>query len=163
MGPAGTTLVIIKEEILGKVERHIPTMLNYQIHIDKESMANTPSVFAVYVSMLTLEWLKDLGGIKFIEEVNTKKAALLYSEIDRNSLFEGIVVKEDRSTMNATFILTNNNLIETFNTMWKEAGISGLNGHRSVGGYRASMYNALPLHSVQVLVDVMQELERRQK
>jgi phosphoserine aminotransferase len=161
MGPAGTTLVIIKEEILGKVERHIPTMLNYQIHIDKESMANTPSVFAVYVSMLTLEWLKDLGGIKFIEEVNTKKAALLYSEIDRNSLFEGIVAKEDRSTMNATFILTNSNLIETFNTMWKEAGISGLNGHRSVGGYRASMYNALPLYSVQVLVDVMQELEEK--
>ena len=163
MGPAGTTLVIIKEEILGKVERHIPTMLNYQIHIDKESMANTPSVFAVYVSMLTLEWLKDLGGIKFIEEVNTKKAALLYYEIDRNSLFEGIVAKEDRSTMNATFILTNSNLIEIFNTMWKEAGISGLNGHRSVGGYRASMYNALPLYSVQVLVDVMQELERTQK
>jgi phosphoserine aminotransferase len=126
-------------------------------------MANTPSVFAVYVSMLTLEWLKDLGGIKFIEEVNTKKAALLYYEIDRNSLFEGIVAKEDRSTMNATFILTNSNLIETFNTMWKEAGISGLNGHRSVGGYRASMYNALPLYSVQVLVDVMQELERTQK
>tara|TARA_B110000091_G_scaffold213512_1_gene263154 strand:- start:249 stop:1316 length:1068 start_codon:yes stop_codon:yes gene_type:complete len=163
MGPAGTTLVIIKEEILGKVERHIPTMLNYQIHIDKESMANTPSVFAVYVSMLTLEWLKDLGGIKFIEEVNNKKAALLYYEIDRNSLFEGIVAKEDRSIMNATFILTNSNLIEIFNTMWKEAGISGLNGHRSVGGYRASMYNALPLYSVQVLVDVMQELERTQK
>tara|TARA_B110000902_G_scaffold165238_1_gene188737 strand:- start:1341 stop:2414 length:1074 start_codon:yes stop_codon:yes gene_type:complete len=161
MGPAGTTLVIIKEDILGKVERHIPSMLNYQIHIDKDSMFNTPAVFAVYVSMLTLEWLKDLGGIKFIEEVNNKKAALLYNEIDRNSLFKGVVVKEDRSTMNATFILTDESLTETFNNMWEKAGISGINGHRSVGGYRASMYNALPLHSVQALVDVMQKLERK--
>jgi len=163
MGPAGTTLVIIKEDVLGKVERHIPSMLNYHIHIDKDSMFNTPSVFAVYVSMLTLQWLKDLGGIPFIEEVNNKKAALLYSEIDRNPLFKGIVAKEDRSTMNATFILTDESLKETFDTMWAEAGISGLNGHRSVGGYRASMYNALPLYSVQALVDVMQELERTQK
>jgi phosphoserine aminotransferase len=162
MGPAGTTLVIIKEDILGKVERHIPSMLNYQIHINKDSMFNTPAVFAVYVSMLTLEWLKDLGGIKFIEEVNNKKAALLYNEIDRNPLFKGIVVKEDRSTMNATFILTDESLTETFNNMWEKAGISGINGHRSVGGYRASMYNALPLHSVQALVDVMQQLEINQ-
>ena len=161
MGPAGTTLVIIKEEILGKVERDIPTMLNYQAHIAKESMANTPAVFAVYVSMLTMQWLKDLGGIKFIEEVNNKKAALLYAEIDRNSLFTGIVAKEDRSTMNATFTLTDVSLKETFDTMWSAAGINGLNGHRSVGGYRASMYNALPLYSVQVLVDIMQELEAK--
>jgi len=161
MGPAGTTLVIIKEDILGKVERHIPSMLNYQIHIDKDSMFNTPSVFAVYVSMLTLEWLKDLGGIPFIEEVNNKKAALLYDEIDRNSLFKGIVAKEDRSTMNATFSLVDESHKATFDTMWQEAGISGLNGHRSVGGYRASMYNALPLYSVQALVDVMQEFERK--
>jgi len=161
MGPAGTTLVIIKEEILGKVERQIPTMLDYQVHIAKESMANTPSVFAVYVSMLTMQWLKDLGGIKFIEEVNNKKAALLYTEIDRNSLFTGIVAKEDRSTMNATFTLTDASLKETFDVMWSTAGISGLNGHRSVGGYRASMYNALPLYSVQVLVDIMQELEAK--
>ncbi len=161
MGPAGTTLVIIKESILGKVERHIPSMLNYQVHIDKDSMFNTPSVFAVYVSMLTLQWLKDLGGIAFIEEVNKKKAELLYNEIDRNPLFKGIVAKEDRSTMNATFVLTDESLQETFDKMWKEAGINGLNGHRSVGGYRASMYNALPLYSVQVLVDVMQELSRK--
>jgi phosphoserine aminotransferase len=161
MGPAGTTLVIIKEEILGKVERQIPTMLDYQVHIAKESMANTPSVFAVYVSMLTMQWLKDLGGIKFIEEVNNKKAALLYTEIDRNSLFIGIVAKEDRSTMNATFTLTDASLKETFDIMWSNAGINGLNGHRSVGGYRASMYNALPLYSVQVLVDIMQELEAK--
>ena len=160
MGPAGATLVVIKEDILGKVERHIPSMLNYQVHIDKDSMFNTPSVFAVYVSMLTLQWLKDLGGIPFIEKVNNKKAELLYNEIDRNQLFKGIVAKEDRSTMNATFTLDNESHKETFDAMWQEAGINGLNGHRSVGGYRASMYNALPLYSVQALVDVMQEFER---
>ncbi|WP_299671818.1 3-phosphoserine/phosphohydroxythreonine transaminase [uncultured Polaribacter sp.] len=160
MGPAGTTLVVVKEEILGKVERHIPSMLSYQTHIEKDSMFNTPAVFPVYVSMLTMQWLKDLGGIQFIEEVNTKKAALLYDEIDRNPLFKGIVAKEDRSTMNATFNLTDDSLKKTFDKMWTAAGINGLNGHRSVGGYRASMYNALPLYSVQVLVDVMQTLEK---
>jgi len=159
MGPAGTTLVIIKEEILGKVERHIPSMLNYQVHIKSESMFNTPAVFPVYVSMLTLQWLKDLGGIPFIEEVNNKKAELLYAEIDRNPLFKGIVAKEDRSIMNATFVLTYESLTEKFDTMCKDAGINGLNGHRSVGGYRASMYNALPLYSVQALVDVMKALK----
>jgi phosphoserine aminotransferase len=161
MGPAGATLVVIKEAILGNVDRVIPSMLDYKTHIDKDSMFNTPSVFAVYVSMLTLQWLKELGGIPFIEKVNNQKAALLYNEVDRNSLFKGVVAKEDRSTMNATFILTDNNLKETFETMCAEAGIIGINGHRSVGGYRASMYNALPLYSVQVLVDVMQELERK--
>ena len=161
IGPAGTTLVVLKEEILGKVERHIPSMLNYQTHLDKESMFNTPAVFSIYVSMLTLQWLKDLGGISFIEKVNEKKAALLYGEIDRNPLFEGIVVKEDRSIMNATFVLKENTLTEKFDKMWQEANINGLHGHRSVGGYRASMYNALPLYSVQALVDVMQELERK--
>ena len=160
MGPAGATLIVIKEEILGKVTRHIPSMLNYQTHIDKDSMFNTPSVFAVYVATLTMQWLKDLGGIPFIETVNNKKAVLLYAEIDRNPLFEGIVAKEDRSTMNATFVLTDPSLKETFDTLWKEAGINGLTGHRSVGGYRASMYNALPLYSVQVLVDTMQALEK---
>ncbi len=161
MGPAGTTLVIIKEDVLGKVEREIPSMLNYQVHIDKDSMFNTPSVFAVYVSMLTLEWLKDLGGIEYIEEVNNKKAALLYAEIDRNPLFKGIVAKEDRSTMNATFNLVDESHKETFDKLCAEAGINGINGHRSVGGYRASMYNALPLYSVQALVDVMQALEKK--
>lgn len=160
MGPAGTTLVIIKESILGKVERHIPSMMNYQVHIDKDSMFNTPAVFPIYVSMLTLQWLKDLGGIPFIEKVNNQKAELLYSEIDRNPLFKGIVAKEDRSTMNATFVLTDDSLTEKFDKMWQDANINGLHGHRSVGGYRASMYNALPLYSVQALVDVMQELER---
>ncbi len=160
MGPAGTTLVIVKDDLLGKVSRAIPAMLDYQVHINKDSMYNTPAVFPVYVSMLTLEWLKDLGGIPFIEKVNNKKAALLYGEIDRNPLFKGVVAKEDRSFMNATFVLTDSSLEARFNEAWKAAGINGLNGHRSVGGYRASMYNALPLHSVQVLVDVMKELER---
>tara|TARA_B110000003_G_scaffold173112_1_gene172715 strand:+ start:10983 stop:12047 length:1065 start_codon:yes stop_codon:yes gene_type:complete len=159
MGPAGTTVIIIKEDILGKVERTIPSMLNYQVHLDKDSMFNTPAVFPVYVSMLTLEWLKGLGGISFIEKVNQKKADLLYGEIDRNPLFKGIVSKEDRSTMNATFLLQDKSLKDVFDSMWKEARINGINGHRSVGGYRASMYNALPLFSVQVLVDIMQELE----
>ena len=161
MGPAGTTLVVIREDILGKVERTIPSMLNYKVHLDKDSMFNTPPVFAVHTSMLTLEWLKDLGGIPFIEGVNNQKAELLYSEIDRNSLFEGFAAKEDRSIMNATFNLVDDSHKERFDTLSKEAQINGLNGHRSVGGYRASMYNALPLYSVQALVDVMQELERK--
>ncbi|CAL2083914.1 Phosphoserine aminotransferase [Tenacibaculum sp. 190524A02b] len=161
MGPAGTTLIVVKEAILGNVERAIPSMLNYQVHIDKDSMFNTPSVFAVYVSMLTLDWLKNLGGISFIEKVNEQKASLLYKEIDRNPLFQGNVATEDRSFMNATFKLTNPDLTNKFDSLWKEANINGLNGHRSVGGYRASMYNALPLYSVQALVDVMQELERK--
>src|SRR5690606_5196762 len=143
MGPAGTTLVVVREDILGKVSRKIPSMMDYKLHIDKGSMFNTPPVFAVYVSMLTLEWLKNLGGIKAIEEQNEMKARVMYSEIDLNPLFKGYSVKEDRSLMNATFTLVNDNLKETFETMLKEAGISGLNGHRSVGGYRASMYNAM--------------------
>lgn len=162
MGPAGTTLVVVKEEILGKVTRTIPSILDYRVHISKDSMFNTPAVFPVYVSMLTLEWLKGIGGISEIEKVNNAKAALLYSEIDNNSLFNGFVPNaEDRSKMNATFTLSDEKLKDTFDNLWKSAGINGLNGHRSVGGYRASMYNALPLESVQVLVDVMKELERR--
>ena len=161
MGPAGTTLVVVKEEILGKVSRQIPSMLDYQVHISKDSMFNTPAVFPVYVSMLTLEWLKGIGGIAAIEKINNDKASLLYTEVDRNPLFKGFVEnKEDRSKMNATFNLTDESLKERFNSLWTSAGINGLNGHRSVGGYRASMYNALPLESVSVLVDTMKELER---
>ncbi|EAR01190.1 3-phosphoserine/phosphohydroxythreonine transaminase [Maribacter sp. HTCC2170] len=161
MGPAGTTLVVIKEDILGKVSRKIPAMLDYKVHLNKDSMFNTPSVFAIYTSMLTLEWLKNLGGISAIEEVNEKKAQLLYSEIELNPVFKGFAKKEDRSNMNVTFNLSNDSLKETFDNMWKEAGINGLNGHRSVGGYRASMYNALSLESVGVLVDIMSEMERK--
>ena len=158
MGPAGTTLVIVKNDILGKTGRDIPSMLDYQTHIEKGSMFNTPSVFAVYVSMLTLQWLKDLGGIKAIEKINKAKAELLYSEIDNNSNFEGTAVKEDRSFMNVTFRLTDNYKQERFDKLCQKAGINGLKGHRSVGGYRASIYNAMPLESVKILVDVMKSL-----
>ncbi|SDS50952.1 phosphoserine aminotransferase apoenzyme [Gillisia sp. Hel1_33_143] len=160
MGPAGTTLVIVKESLLGKVTRKIPSMMDYKVHIEKESMFNTPPVYAVYVSLLTMKWLKAQGGIKAIEEKNEKKAQLLYSEIDINPLFKGYTAVEDRSIMNATFNLNDESLKEKFDSMCKEAGINGINGHRSVGGYRASMYNALPLESVEVLVDVMSDLER---
>ncbi len=159
MGPAGTTLVVIKESILGKSGRYIPSMLDYQNHIKSESMYNTPAVFPIYASLLTLQWLKNLGGIAAIEKLNNAKATLLYNEIDRNPLFIGASVVEDRSVMNATFLLKDENNAPLFDKMWKEAGVSGLAGHRSVGGYRASMYNALPLESVQVLVDVMKNLE----
>ena len=161
MGPAGTTLVVVKEEILGKVTREIPSMMNYQTHISKESMFNTPAVYAVYVSMLTLRWIKDKGGVKAMEQLNSQKADLIYNEIDRNPLFHGFAAKEDRSVMNATFNLTDDSLREIFDKMWKDAGVNGLNGHRSVGGYRASMYNALSLESVQVVVDLMKELENK--
>lgn len=159
MGPAGVTLVVVKEEILGKTGRNIPNMLNLQQHIEKESMYNTPPVFAIYTSLLTLQWLKNNGGVAGIEKQNNAKAGLLYTEIDRNPLFSGTAEKEDRSKMNATFLLNDESHTETFDKLWKAAGISGLSGHRSVGGYRASMYNALPLESVQVLVDVMKQLE----
>lgn len=161
MGPAGTTLVIVKEDILGKVSREIPSMMDYTVHIGKDSMFNTPAVYAVYVSLLTLRWIKSKGGIKAMEEHNNKKADLIYSEVDRNPLFKGFAAKEDRSTMNATFNLVDESHKDTFDKLWKDAGVNGLNGHRSVGGYRASMYNALPLESVQVVVDCMQELERK--
>ena len=161
MGPAGTTLIVVKEEILGKTGRTIPSMLDYTKHIKAESMYNTPPVFPVYASLLTLQWLKNLGGIAAIEKINNDKAALLYAEIDRNPLFKGAAAVEDRSTMNATFLLNDEAHAATFDGLWKAAGISGLPGHRSVGGYRASMYNALPLESVQVLVDVMKELETK--
>ena len=161
LGPAGATLVIVKKDILGKTGRMIPTMLDYRTHINKNSMFNTPPVFSVYVSMLTLRWLKKNGGINWAQKRNHQKANLLYKTIDSNSLFTGTVNKEDRSTMNVTFLLNEPKLEEKFNSMWKKNGINGLKGHRSVGGYRASMYNAMNIDSVQVLVDVMNELEKK--
>ncbi|WP_313807953.1 3-phosphoserine/phosphohydroxythreonine transaminase [Flavobacterium sp.] len=161
MGPAGVTLIVVKEELLGKTERTIPNIMSYQQHIEKESMYNTPPVFAVYTSLLTMQWLKNLGGIAAIEKQNEAKAKLLYDEIDRNPLFIGTTVKEDRSLMNVTFLLKDENHKVRFDSMWKAAGVSGINGHRSVGGYRASMYNALPIESVQVLVNVMKDLENK--
>jgi phosphoserine aminotransferase len=160
MGPAGTTLVIVKEEILGKVSRTIPSMLDYKVHIDKDSMFNTPPVFAVYTSMLTLDWLTKNGGIKTIEEKNIEKSNLLYNAIDSSELFNGFANKEDRSLMNVTFNLNNQNHKELFDRLCLEANINGVNGHRSVGGYRASIYNALDINSVKVLIEAMNQLNK---
>ncbi|MBS1549112.1 MAG: 3-phosphoserine/phosphohydroxythreonine transaminase [Bacteroidetes bacterium] len=158
MGPAGATLVVVKKEILGKTGRDIPSYLNYQLHVDKESMLNTPPVFSIYASLLTLQWLENNGGIAAAEKRNKAKAELLYNEIDRNPLFKGFCNVEDRSLMNVSFQLTEESMKEKFDNAWKSAGISGLNGHRTTGGYRASLYNALPIESVQVLVEVMKSL-----
>ncbi len=161
MGPAGTVLYIVDTEKLGKSNRPIPSYLDLQVHIKKESMFNTPPVFPVYASMLMLRWLRDLGGVKEIAKVNRQKADLMYQEIDRNSLFQGHAIPAYRSDMNATFMLKDEQYAADFDELWKAAGISGIKGHRSVGGYRSSMYNALPLESVQVLVEVMKELESK--
>tara|TARA_B100000767_G_C19756493_1_gene533177 strand:- start:244 stop:1311 length:1068 start_codon:yes stop_codon:yes gene_type:complete len=160
MGPSGTTLIILKEDILGKFKRVIPSMMDYQVMLNSDSMFNTPPVFPIYTSMLTLEWLKENGGIASIEKYNRQKAALIYNEIDRNSAFVGFAAKEDRSFMNATFNLVDGINGKEFDALWNQAGISGLKGHRSVGGYRASIYNALPMKSVQILVDLMQKFEK---
>ena len=160
MGPAGTTLVIVKDSLLETMNAAVPAMLSYAVHADKESMFNTPPVFAVYTSMLTLEWLSDQGGIEAIQKHNETKAKLIYDEIDRNSAFDGFAAKEDRSFMNATFNLAEGVDGTKFDELWKAANISGLKGHRSVGGYRASIYNALPLASAQQLVEVMQQFEK---
>ena len=154
MGPAGTTLVVVKKSILGKVSRHIPTILTYQTHIDKESMFNTPSVFAVYGCLQTLKWI-DKQGLSHIEKINTDKSNLLYNAIDGNDSFEGTTAIEDRSKMNVTFVLKDDTKNAAFLDACAEAKINGIKGHRSVGGFRASMYNALGLDSVQALVDVM--------
>jgi phosphoserine aminotransferase len=161
LGPAGTTVYIVKESSLGKTNRAIPKILDLKVHIDKDSMFNTPPVFPIYVTMLTLRWMKEIGGIRAVEERNNAKANLLYHEIDENPFFFGTAARIDRSHMNATFKLNDESLEESFNAMWKSAGINGLKGHRSVGGYRASMYNALPIESVQVLVDVMKEFAKK--
>lgn len=161
MGPAGTILYIIDKEILGKSGRKLPAYLDLQAHIDKDSMYNTPPVFAVYASMLTLRWIKANGGLQGMEKRNREKKDLFYNELDRNGMFHGHSVPDSRSWMNPTFRLNNEALAAEFDKMWKEAGISGIAGHRSVGGYRASMYNALPVESVQVLVDVMKEFEKK--
>ncbi len=161
MGPAGSTMVAVREDLLGKTGRKMLSMLDYQVHIKGGSMYNTPPVFPIYVTMLTLRWLKANGGVKWIEGINNAKAAAMYGEVDRNSLFTGTTAVEDRSFMNATFVMTKPELEPEFDKMWKAAGISGLRGHRDVGGYRASLYNALPLESVNVLVDVMKEFEAK--
>jgi len=160
LGASGSTLVIVKKDILGKVSRKLPSMMDYQLHIKNDSMFNTPSTFAVYVNLLVLEWIQAQGGLQALGKRNRAKADLLYGEIDRNPLVVGYANKEDRSLMNVVFNLTDESTKERFDALCKEANISGIKGHRSVGGYRASIYNALPLQSVQVLVDVLKEFER---
>ncbi len=160
MGPAGVTLVIVREDILGKVTRKIPTMLNYKTHIKEGSMFNTPPVFPIYVSLQTMKWVKEMGGVAAMEKRNTEKAETLYNEIDRNPLFEGTCAVEDRSKMNVTFVLKDSSLEDEFMALCKQNKLSGLKGHRSVGGFRASLYNALELDSVKALVAAMQQFEQ---
>lgn len=160
MGPAGATVYLFDPSRTGNTGRKLSPMLDLKNHANKESMYNTPPVFAVYVSMLNLQWLKNNGGVAGAEKRNAAKAELLYSAIDRLPMFKGTTAVEDRSVMNATFVLNDAALEPAFDALWKEAGISGIRGHRSVGGYRASMYNALPIESVQVLVDVMEHFAR---
>jgi len=156
IGPAGATVVIIKDEILGKTTNKIPSMLDYKQHIDGGSMYNTPPVFSIYVSMLNLRWLKSKGGVAEIEKENKAKAFALYQEIDRNPLFKGTCAVEDRSRMNVCFVMENPELEKPFLKFAEENGIEGIKGHRSVGGFRASIYNALPITSVHTLVELMQ-------
>ena len=155
MGPAGVNLIVVNKNILGKIKRPIPTIMDYRNHIKDGSMMNTPPVFAVYVCMLTLHWLKEQGGVAAIEKKNIEKAAMLYEEIDSNPLFTGTVAKEDRSKMNVCFVMNDTSLEEKFLAFTKEQNIVGIKGHRLVGGFRASLYNALPISSVQVLVSAM--------
>ncbi len=157
MGPAGVNLVVVNKNILGKVKRAIPTIMDYRNHIKEGSMLNTPPVFAVYVCMLTLQWLKAQGGVAAIEKLNKEKAALLYAAIDESPLFTGTVNKEDRSKMNVCFVMNDTLLEGSFLQFTKERGIIGIKGHRLVGGFRASLYNALPLSSVEVLTGLIKE------
>ncbi|MEP7163426.1 MAG: 3-phosphoserine/phosphohydroxythreonine transaminase [Ferruginibacter sp.] len=161
LGPAGANLIIVNRNILGRIKRPIPTIMDYRNHINEKSMLNTPPVFAIYVCLLTLRWLKALGGIAAIEKINSEKAALLYSEIDSNPLFTGTVVKEDRSKMNVCFLMNDPTLEKVFLDYTGSLGIVGIKGHRSVGGFRASLYNALPLSSVQLLVNAMQTFAQK--
>jgi phosphoserine aminotransferase len=165
VGPAGVTFVIIRKDILGKVTRYIPSMLNYQTHIDGDSMFNTPPVFPIYIMTQTLKWLKNLGGVEAINKINREKADLLYREIDRNLLFKGTAAREDRSIMNVCFVMSegNESLEAEFLEFAKSRGMAGIKGHRSVGGFRASIYNACPKENVQALISCMQEFEKLHK
>ena len=162
LAPAGLTFVIVKEELLGKVSRYIPTMLNYRTHIDGGSMFNTPPVLPIFTACETLKWLKELGGVKEMQKKNIEKAELLYNEIDRNKLFVGTAAEADRSLMNICFVMKEEykELEADFLQFAIGKGMVGIKGHRSVGGFRASTYNALPLESVKALVDCMKEFER---
>ncbi|MEN0048575.1 MAG: 3-phosphoserine/phosphohydroxythreonine transaminase [Bacteroidota bacterium] len=160
MGPAGATLVIVKKDLLGKLERQIPTMLDYRTHIEKGSAFNTPPVFPIYVSMLNLRWVKAQGGVEAMSKRNAAKAKLIYEAIDASPLFDCPNAVEDRSTMNAVFVIKNPDLEADFMAACKAANCSGVKGHRSVGGFRASMYNAMGIKSVQTLVEVMNDFSQ---
>jgi phosphoserine aminotransferase len=160
MGAAGTNLVVINKNILGKVKRSIPAIMDYRNHIEAHSMLNTPPVFAIYVSMLTLRWLKENGGVEAMEKLNNQKSALLYDAIDNSKIFKGTVVREDRSKMNICFVMEDAEKEKSFLDFAKQNNIYGIKGHRSVGGFRASLYNALPLSSVKYLVEKMEEFEK---
>ncbi|WP_257656586.1 3-phosphoserine/phosphohydroxythreonine transaminase [Parapedobacter lycopersici] len=163
MGPAGVTLAIVKEELLGKTGRTLPTIFDYQPHIAAKSLYNTPPVYSIYVSMLNLRWLKKKGGLDVIEQENIIKARTLYDEIERNPLFKGTAVAEDRSRMNVTFVTEDKAHEAAFLELANARGLIGLKGHRSVGGFRASIYNALSITGVNALVDAMQEFEEQHK
>ena len=165
VGPAGVAFFIVKKDLLGKVSRYIPTMLDLRSHIDGKSMYNTPPVFSIFVMNETLKWLKGIGGVEAIQKVNQEKAALLYGEIDRNPVFKGTAAVEDRSLMNVCFVMAEGyeHLQDEFMAFAKAKGMTGIKGHRSVGGFRASIYNACPLESVQALVDCMKEFEELHK
>ncbi|MFV0396949.1 MAG: 3-phosphoserine/phosphohydroxythreonine transaminase [Bacteroidales bacterium] len=162
LAPAGVAIAIVNLNALGKVSRPIPSMLNYKLHADKESMYNTPPVMPIYSVLQTLKWYKELGGITAIQKINEEKSAILYDEIDRNRLFVGTAATEDRSRMNVCFVMKPEyaELESVFAKFAKERGMSGINGHRSVGGFRASIYNAMPKESVQALIDCMKEFEK---
>jgi phosphoserine aminotransferase len=160
-GAAGVTIVVIKKDILEKVTRNIPSILNYQNHIEAKSLINTPPVFAIYVSMLTLRWIKKEGGLRVMEKRTNERADLFYETLDTLNVLEGKVDKQDRSLMNATFLAKNADLEKLFLDECKQNGIVGVKGHRSVGGLRVSMYNALPLSSVQVICDLMKEFDKK--
>ena len=160
MGPAGVTLVVVRKSALGTVSRYLPTMLNYETHIKNESMYNTPPVYAIFVSMLTMEWIVQNGGLEGMAARNEEKGALLYDEIDRNPLFYGHAVPEDRSLMNVCFRLHDESWEADFLRLCAQNGLDGLKGHRSVGGFRASIYNAMEKEGVQRLVETMQQFER---
>lgn len=161
MGPSGVTLVIIKKDIVGKHGKTLPTMLDYKTHLDNDSMYNTPPVFPILMCMYTMEWLKSIGGVKEMEKINKQKFDMFYGEVDSNSMFVGTASADDRSPMNACFLLNDPSQDEAFLNAAKAAGIVGIKGHRSVGGFRASMYNALPIESVKALVSVMKEFSMK--
>jgi len=161
LAPSGVTFVIVKNDVLGKVEHKIPTMLNYQTHIDKNSMFNTPPVIPIFTALQTLKWIKANGGVEGMYKRNSEKANALYAEIDRNKLFKGTVAVKDRSIMNVCFVLNDEykDLETEFNEFASSKGMVGIKGHRSVGGFRASIYNAMSIESVNALIDVMKEFE----